>query len=276
MTTVQPQVIQHSRLQESSEYPAPYCTGIGHLRAQFSRPEGFRQWILSAHLDRGTQLAWDAAHGDEAVYVVDGELDTDGSVCGAGGAVVVESGATPIVRALADTQVIHVGADPLDEPRRFGMLSDPGRGVHVVDERGLEVTLADGSSPSRVAYFATGKCPSCRLMLYRVGGDGDTRSHVHTQPQLQHVLSGTIQVGQFTLGPDTTFAVPAGYRYGYRASGPWELLVHRPDLSMMRHRSDEALFDEAPVLVGSLQWAPAPGMEAGTQTAADPTTPNRP
>ena len=31
-----------------------------------------------------------------------------------------------------------------------------------------------------------------------------------------------------------TVALPAEYRYGYRAQGPWEVLVYRRDMSRMR------------------------------------------
>ena len=77
-------------------------------------------------------------------------------------------------------------------------------------------------------------------VLYRVRGEGDTYSHSHSEAQLQHVLDGSIKVGGFTVDAGMTFAVPSDYRYGNRSPEPWEIVVYRRDVSLMRrHPKDE-------------------------------------
>jgi hypothetical protein len=253
MGTVNAQVIDHGRAPESSVYPAPHCWVEGRVRARFGRPEGFRQWILTGRLERGTTMEWGPEHGDEALYLIEGELGVGDGVCHEGGAVIVESGMRPVVTARSDSRVVHVGADPFtpDDPRPHGLPTGPGQGVHLVEPVGLDAVGSDVADPSILSFFANGRCPSCRLMLYRVSGEGNTSSHLHTQPQLQHVLWGEFKVGSFTLRQGSTFAVPAGYRYAYRASGPWQLLVHRPDLSMMRYDPRGPLLEEGEAYTGT-------------------------
>ena len=250
-------VVDPAALEESSGYPLAHCSATGEVRFRFERPDGFAQWVLTATLRAGAVLKWGVAHGDEAVYVVEGELAVGAGRACAGGAVIIESDTATELRAISHSRIVHVGSDSdaLVEARPLGLPAARGRGVHLLEPTGIRALGTNATARSTVAYFANGKCPSCRIMLYRVQSEGDTRSHVHTQPQLQHVLSGTIGIGGFTVSKGMTFAVPAGYRYGYRAEGPWELLVYRPDLSMMRYKPQEDLVDEGGAFSEAPPWA---------------------
>ena len=126
--------------------------------------------------------------------------------------------------------------------------------MHVLDANGLE---GDGGADARIWYYGNGRCPTCRIMLYRVIGDQDTRSHSHTQPQLQHVIAGRFQIGRATLATGMTVAIPAGHRYRYRANSPWNLLVHRPDVSLIRYGPKDPLVAEGGSFVGSPPFATA-------------------
>jgi mannose-6-phosphate isomerase-like protein (cupin superfamily) len=201
-------------------------------------------------------LTWDETHSEEAIYVVAGAIEVNGGVCETGGAVVLEAGSTPYVRARSDVTIVHVGTDP--KQFRSAPIRATTRkshvGVHLIGADGLEPGA--GEAGSDVWYFANGKCPTCRIMFYRVTGHGNTRSHYHTQPQLQYVLNGTIRIGRDVVSPGMTFAIPTNHRYGFTAAGPWELLVHRPELSTMRRRENEPMIPEGGSFVGTPPWAP--------------------
>lgn len=251
------QVVDPSTIDEAPGYRLSHVEVTGDVRSRFDQPLGFDQWIVMATLAKGSTITWGNSHGDESVYVVEGELRIGSGVARAGAAVIVESDTAAELEALSDSRIIHMGSEvgALDPTRPLGLPDAKGRGVHLIEPTGIEGLNGDGSTKSKVAFFANGKCPSCRLMLYKIESAGDTRSHFHTQPQLQHVLKGTIRVGPFTVSEGMTFCVPAGYRYGYRADGPWDLLVYRPDLSRMKYRAEEELMDEGGDFDKAPPWA---------------------
>jgi quercetin dioxygenase-like cupin family protein len=213
------------------------------IASVFSQPAGFDQWIVAAELAAGAEIVWEGPHGDEAMYVVSGQLQVGEATCVAEGAVIIESAAPATVRAVEDTRIVHMGSAVPDVPTD-GPLGPPAReahGVHVHGPSG-DPTLSSGDSSA--AFFARGRCPTCRIMFYRVRSTGDTRSHSHSEAQLQHVLAGTIGVATFDVGAGMTVALPPDYRYRYRASGPWEILVYRRDMSLMRRGpGDDAMLE---------------------------------
>jgi quercetin dioxygenase-like cupin family protein len=255
----EPQLIDPATIAEASDHPVAHCRATGGLRARFNHPEGFSQWIVTADLEEGTTITWGTNHGDEAVYVIEGELSVGKDSAVPGGVVIVESNTPFELLAGSDSRIIHIGTDveALGDDRPLGIAAAVGHGVHLLGPGGIPSLKGDGTTKSKVSYFANGKCPSCRMMLYRVSSEGDTRSHTHTQPQLQHVLKGDIRIGPFQVSAGMTFAVPAGYRYSYRSEGEWELLVHRPDLSMIRYKPDDALMDEGGDYTQAPPWASA-------------------
>jgi quercetin dioxygenase-like cupin family protein len=241
------QLIDPSTLTESMAYPAPFCSAHGAITTKFSQPEGFDQWVVTAKLPAGSEVEWTDRHGDEALYVVSGRVQVGDKVCVAGGAVVIESGAPALAHALENSDVVHMGSTEPVAPDS-GPLGPPeqaGHGIHVIGPEGVVASPDGGDSASTVRYYAKGRCPTCRIMFYRVRGNGDTSSHSHSEAQLQHVLDGSIKVGGFRVDAGMTFAVPADYRYGYRAADSWEVLVYRRDMSLMRRHPKDVPFLEA-------------------------------
>ena len=236
------QLIDPSTQAESMAYPAPFTTARGAVTTKFAQPDGFLQWVVTGELAGGAEIEWTGEHGDEAVYVVQGRLQVGDEVCPAGGAVIVESGAPATARALENTQIVHMGSSvptaPDDGP--LGPPEPTGHGVHVVGPQGLGASKDSDAFATKTSFYSRGRCPTCRIMFYRVRGEGDTYSHSHSEAQLQHVLDGSIKVGGFTVDAGMTFAVPSDYRYGYRSPEPWEIVVYRRDVSLMRrHPKDE-------------------------------------
>jgi mannose-6-phosphate isomerase-like protein (cupin superfamily)/quercetin dioxygenase-like cupin family protein len=215
-------------------YAAPTCTATGAIRSTRFEPPDSRLWLVSARLDAASSIEWQAEHGDEAVYVLDGALVVDGQTYPAGTAVVVESGASVVARAEAPTALVHVGpVSPV--PPADGLLGPPdpdGHGVHVVPP-GAANELNFGAI--KQVSFADGSCPTCRIAFFRVESTGDepwvASSHLHSQDEIIHVLTGALQVGRTTVGPGMSIAIPAEQRYGFRTTGAFSFLNYRADVS---------------------------------------------
>src|SRR5581483_10988628 len=79
-------------------------------------------------------LSWDEDHGDEALFVLDGEVDLDGAVPEPGGAVLVEAGVPAVLTARRATTLLHFGpADPAPPTEGIrGPAVTEGHGTHVV------------------------------------------------------------------------------------------------------------------------------------------------
>src|ERR1041384_131595 len=90
-------------------YTAPTCTATGEARSALFHPWGFPLWQVEAELGEAAEISWVDAHGDEAVYVLDGDLEVDGRRCGPEGAIVVEAGVASSIRAVKRSRIIHMG-----------------------------------------------------------------------------------------------------------------------------------------------------------------------
>src|SRR5262249_14894934 len=73
-------------------------------------PEGYPLWGCVSELVDAAELRWSDDHGDEAVYVVSGELEAEDRVCPADGALIVDAGAPGRARARGTTEVVHLGS----------------------------------------------------------------------------------------------------------------------------------------------------------------------
>src|SRR5436190_18349379 len=116
-------------------YLAPSCKATGAVRSTFFQPDGYSLWQVDAELSAGAELRWDEdGHGDEAVHVLEGELEVDGLRCGPEGTAIVEAGAGACVRAISDARIVHFGPSAAAPPGNglFGPPTDSGRGAHVV------------------------------------------------------------------------------------------------------------------------------------------------
>src|SRR5690349_2108384 len=99
----------------AAAYPGT-CAADGVLATRRLSPPGFPLWLAVSELADGARLRWNAAHGDEAVCVLEGALEVGGRRCPAGGALVVESDAACEARALGPTVVAHYGPEAAEAP----------------------------------------------------------------------------------------------------------------------------------------------------------------
>lgn len=217
----------------SAGYRAPYCATRGGTRSACFHPDGYALWKLEGELDAGAELEWGADHGDEAIFVLSGELETDRDRCGEGGAVIVESGVPGFLRSTQDTRLLHFGPIETEPPSAgpFGPPQSEGHRMHVVPAHECAALRA-----GNMTFFADGGCPTCRAAFFMVDHRQSPEgrvgaSHVHTEDEIIHVLDGTMQVGPVAIPAGRSVAIPAGRRYGYRTAGPLRFLNYRRDVS---------------------------------------------
>ena len=232
------------------------CRATGAVTSRRLGFVDFPLWSVRSELAPGATLAWDERHGDEGLYVLDGELVVDGRVCPTDGAVVVEAGVAAVVEAPRGATVVHVGpadpAAPLD-----GLLGPPataGRGVHVVGPGGTFATV-EGTRGTRM--FLDSSCPTCRISFFVSGRPVPNTSapHTHSTEEIISVLHGELRFGSQRLGPGDAVAIAANQQYAFTGSGGtkgpegqdtggYAFLNYRRDASQMQRQGD------APVLEG--------------------------
>ena len=212
---------------EMDEAPVGAYRTLGHdvrgdVVARLVGPREFPLWLVRAELPPGAVVAW-GGRGDEAVYVVDGEVEVDGRSCPAGGAVVVEAGMAAEVQAPLGASVVHLG--------RHDVQATAGQTIHVVGPGGTWAQVGDGRD---TRYFADSECETCDLTLFFTGRDHDYVSapHSHSADELIHVLHGEVVVGRRRLGPGSTIAIHADRRYGFRSPG-FGFLNYRPTVATL-------------------------------------------
>ncbi len=200
----------------------------GPFRRRCASPPGASIWMDEILLEAGASIRWNPSHGDEALFVVSGELavlDEEGRICPAGGAIVIEAQAGSTVEARVESRVIHMGAceddattvgvsrrsppDPQDRPESK---------VHVIGPRGTFEALEPGRE---TRFFADATCPTCSLWLLYTARSFAYESpvHSHSQDELIHVLRGEIRIGSLAAGPGASIFIAANQRYQFRA-GP--------------------------------------------------------
>jgi quercetin dioxygenase-like cupin family protein len=210
-----------------------YGTGV---EARLVSPADFPLWLVRARLAAGKRITWGRDHGDEALYVVDGEVEVDGRACPAGGSVVVEAGVATELVAPAGAAIVHVG--------RHGGPTGGGETVHVVGPGGTYARVGDGKD---TRYFADSECPTCDVTLFTTGRSmhHESPAHSHSADELLHVLDGEIVVGRRRLGPGTTIAIHADRRYAFHSEG-FRFLNYRPTLATMTVDRSAPPIEEGP------------------------------
>lgn len=220
--------------------PVPGGRLAGGGRSRLESPLHASIWMCTGLLDAGATLAWDAAHGEEAFYVEQGEVEIDGRICPAGAAVILEARAVPTLLVRAPSRILHMGA--YDEtPRRAETGGREGvvasaPGVHVVGPRGV----CEAIEPGRAArFFADATCPTCSVWLLLTSRSVAYESpiHSHARDELIHVLQGEIRIGSLALAPGDTVFIAADQVYRFR-SGPagFAFLNYRSAASVMTIR----------------------------------------
>jgi hypothetical protein len=242
-----------SRPPETS-YQAPTCIAEGTVRSSKFQPDGYSLWRGGGELEAGTCLLWSDDHGDEGVFVVEGELEVDDQRAPARSAVLVEAGVPVVARAVERTTIVHFGpADP-DQPID-GPLGGPDagkRGVHVVEHEQASMLVYTEEQPV-AAYFSDGSCPTCRIAFFEVDKASGfvSTSHIHSEDEIIHVLDGVLQVGPLRVEAGMSIAVPKGVRYGFRTDGPFRFLNYRRDVSRYTGvPGSEQVLETIPVMRG--------------------------
>jgi quercetin dioxygenase-like cupin family protein len=216
-----------------SGYLAPFCEATDAVRSMLFHPAGYSLWELEAELGAGAELQWHDRHGDEVVFVVDGELGFDTARCGPNAAAIVEAGVATTARALTDAHVLHFGpAAP--EPPSWGPLGRAraeGRSVHVIDREAAALVGDRAGHGSR--YYRDSTCETCRVAFFEPFDHGPfvAPSHVHSEDEIIRVLDGELRVGRITLRPGMSIAIPGGARYGFRTPAGYSFLNYRRDAS---------------------------------------------
>jgi hypothetical protein len=255
------QIMEAERLREVSGYAAPFTRVLeGSARSRVFFPDGFGQFVVHAQVERGSVLGWQEHHGDEGVYVAEGEIVADGAHISSGGAVVVESDVPIRIDVVRDANLVHVGTTVP------GPVADSTIGAPVSSEHGLHVHQRE-LAPTRTfelapleyngtmyedvvhtAWFADATCPKCRIVLFRTWGPGPHRSgitHSHSVDELIVMTAGEIQFEGKPLAAGTTLAIPADLRYTFDTTMEWEFLNYRPDASYVTRNPAEApIFDQ--------------------------------
>jgi hypothetical protein len=224
-------------------YGAPYCSAVGRASSSLFHPEDFSLWRLDAALTAGTELEWATRHGDEALFVLAGELDVDGQRCAEEGVVIIEADSRPNVRAIEGTHLLHFGSTETEAPSDslFGPPRRPGGDIHVF-------SLKDGEALRTMAttYFSDGTCPTCRIAFFTVDLMSVTTpktysSHLHSEDELIHVLDGTMKVGANRVSTGRAAAIPRDLRYRFATDGPLRFLNYRRAASTMLEAPDGPL-----------------------------------
>ncbi len=230
-------VVIEDSLALTDGYHAPWCVGRGPVRSALFHPDGYSLWKLAAEVGAGAELEWDTTHGDEAIFVVAGDLDVNGRRTGAEGVVIVESGVPVTIRALVDTQLLHFGPASAEPP------TDGPIGPADADGHSVRVLTADEAESLRtgvLTFYTDGSDPTCRMAFFLNDGNHvDTArsvgSHKHSQDEIIHVVEGSISLGPTTVEPGHSVAVPGDRRYGFRTPGRLRFLNYRRDVSTVVH-----------------------------------------
>jgi hypothetical protein len=217
----------------ASGYRAPTCTASGSARSVLFQPEDYSLWEVEAELARDAVLSWSGSHGDEVVFVLDGMLEVAGGRVGKYGAAIIETDVAAEVCAVTDTRLLHFGPTSSEPPTEgpFGAPRADGHGVHVIDREGAD--LVGDPDNQGVYYYADATCETCRVMFFEPFANDRfvAPSHVHSEDEIIHMLSGQINVGRVTLRPGMSIAVPGGTRYGFRALHDYSFVNYRRDIT---------------------------------------------
>jgi quercetin dioxygenase-like cupin family protein len=219
--------------EEADGYRAPHCLVRGGVRSSMVSFDGFPLWLVRAELADGAVLEWEGAHGDEALYVVSGELDVSGRRCPSSGVVVVESGARATVEVPGGARLLHFGPQETAPPSggHYGAPSGSPHGVHVIGPGGMFAAAGPGRE---TRMFADSTCETCRITLFVTARDSEYVSsrHSHSVDEVLYLVRGRIRFGSRELRPGDAVCIEAHRRYAFR-SGPegFAFLNYRRDAS---------------------------------------------
>jgi quercetin dioxygenase-like cupin family protein len=221
----------------ATAHPAGHAV-TGLRGARLLSPAQHPLWLVELELSGGGRLDWGEEHGDEAVYVMEGEVDVDGRPCPAGGAAVVESGVAASLSAVTGARLAHFGSRAPSP--RAGLL------VHVFGPAGQWVSgRLEGV---KAVWFTDSTCATCRAAFFVVDSPDRFRgpSHSHSRDEVIYFLSGGVRMGAHCYGAGTALSVPANVRYAFDGlEGGHRFLNFRADASYQTNAGAEPLLETA-------------------------------
>ena len=242
------EILQRDNVEPQDRYAtAQFAHGVVSSRRLESA--GYSLWVCESELRDGGEIHWRGESAEEAVYVLSGALDVEGRECPSDGALIVESGAHAIARAVGPTQILHFGPSDLSPPSGgpYGPPDAEGHGVHVVGPDGW---FTSGSREGTFArWYADSTCPTCRLCLLQVERSSAREGpvHHHSQDEIIFVIAGAIGLGGRWLEAGTALFISAQARYQLRTGDAgYRFLNYRRDLSQQVYdRADPPQLESA-------------------------------
>lgn len=240
--------VRRDEVVPSTSYQAPR-EASGVLASRRVSPDGYSLWLCESDLGDGATIRWGDRHGEDVVYVLEGELEVDGRRCPRAGAVVVEGDVPAMARAIGPTIVAHFGPSDEEVPTdgRFGPPVREGRGVHVVGPNGQ---FTSGQRESvHATWYADSTCDTCRIQLLKVeSGPRNDRNgppHHHTEDEIIYLIEGSVRIGATVFEPRTSLAIPGMARYALTGGADGHaFLNYRRDVSeQVYRRSDPPLLE---------------------------------
>lgn len=223
-----PLIVQGANSIESPGWLAPNVALIGDATSAAMSPPGFPLWLVRGTLADGATLQWSARHGDEVVYVLSGEIEVDGRVCPSAGTVVVESDVAACAVARGTTTVLHFGPVEVVPPVEFAGAPEPdAHVVHVIGPGGTYACI-EGTRDTR--YYMDSTCPTCRATLLYTGRAAryESNAHSHSADEIVYMLTGSVQLGAYTIAAGDSLCVAKGMRYKF-TSDSFLMLNYRRD-----------------------------------------------
>jgi hypothetical protein len=196
---------------EELGYRIPGVRPVGTCRSSLFAPPDFALQLVRATLARGTELHSSARTGDEVLYVVSGSISTGGTVCPAGGVLLVDEGAALDLRAEGETVLLHFGRQDSAEPaaghtgRMRVRVIGPAGAYAAVDTARDTRFYADSDEEFSATFFSTGRTGPYRSL-----------PHSHSQDEIIYVVTGGLTLGSRPVPVGSAIAVPANRKYGFR------------------------------------------------------------
>lgn len=236
---------------------APSCRANGDVVARRLSPDEFSIWLYVSDFGAGASLEWGTEHGDEAVYVLEGTLEIQGTLeldgqsraCPAGGAVLVESGVAAKATAPGPAKIAHFGSRGAevtsDKARR-------GKVVHVVGPRGRYE-----SPPGQpfFRFFADSTCETCdAFLLFSQRDHGwSVTPHSHSADEVIYIIRGGVRTGGVVNHAGATLAFPANVKYALAAEATgFESINFRSRRSELKFVGDDGTIEETAANVGGI------------------------
>ena len=188
--------------------------------------------LVVAWLDAGVHIAWPKAHGEEAIYVLDGSIDVDGKTISRGGAVILHGNAPCTVATDTGARLAH-----------FCDVAGPAvgdGGKHLIGPGGWARSGRPGVAEA--TWFADSTCDGCDVTLLRVERDtpgNRGRAHQHSEDEILFLVEGGISLGSQQVPLDHAVFIPANTRYAVNC-GPVKhaFLNYRAHASMQLYEGD--------------------------------------